>query len=395
METQHKLFFTNSANMTQAVEDESVELVVTSPSYPMIKMWDDLYGGFNSKIKKALESEKGVLAFKMMHKELDKTWAECARVLKQGGMAVINIGDAVRSLKGVFRLYSNHSRVIQTFEKLGFHPLPVILWRKPANSPNKFIGSGVLPTGAYVTLEHEYILVFRKGGKRLFKTAEEKQLRGRSSFFWEERNKWFSDLWLDVRGAPQNTNAFRLRSRSAAFPFELAFRLICMFSVQGDTVLDPFAGTGVTMMAAIGTGRNSMGFETDQNFRELVAKKIKNSSTELNDHILKRLSNHVQWAKQHIAEKSGMKHKNTFYGFPVMTKKEAEICLPFVKSVRMANKAKGRNNRKAISEGRHLSICAVAQHALIQPSGFKTLSKSRKTQKTGYQNLTNRSQASI
>jgi DNA modification methylase len=87
--------------------------------------------------------------------------------------------------------------------KLGFTNLPNILWRKQTNAPNKFMGSGMMPPGAYVTLEHEHILIFRNGGKRQFNSQKEKTNRRQSAFFWEERNQWFSDVWMDLKGARQ------------------------------------------------------------------------------------------------------------------------------------------------------------------------------------------------
>ena len=108
------------------------------------------------------------------------------------------------------------------------------------------MGSGMLPAGAYVTLEHEHILVLRKGNKRNFKTPEEKLRRQKSAFFWEERNLWFSDLWEDLKGTKQNNIDKNIRERSGAYPFELAYRLINMLSLREDKVLDPFLGTGTT-----------------------------------------------------------------------------------------------------------------------------------------------------
>ena len=89
--------------------------------------------------------------------------------------------------------------------RLGFQSIPLILWRKQTNAPNKFMGSGMLPAGAYVTLEHEYILVLRKGSKREFKKAEEKRNRHESAIFWEERNIWYSDIWMDTERVPSIT----------------------------------------------------------------------------------------------------------------------------------------------------------------------------------------------
>lgn len=337
MKTIHQLFFSDSRSMSQ-IDDESVDLILTSPPYPMIEMWDSLYKALNPKIKSALSKENGDQAFELMHREMDKVWKESFRVLKEGGIACINIGDAVRTVGKQFQLYSNHSRITQAFKKIGFHTLPLILWHKKTNAPNKFMGSGMLPAGAYMTLEHEYILLFRKGGKREFKTAQAKICRQKSSFFYEERNKWFSDIWLDIAGAPQNTNHKNLRHRNAAFPFELAYRLICMYSVQGDRVLDPFMGTGTTALAAIGAGRNSLGVEIDPSFREYIINRSINSVQDLNYRISQRLWNHIQWAEKYTLQKQVMKYKNSNYGFPVMTRQETLLQFPYIKSIKLIDK---------------------------------------------------------
>lgn len=234
--TEHSIYIGASQHMT-FTEDNSIDLVVTSPPYPMIEMWDDVMSSQNHRISDNLE-EKPEEAFELMHQELDKVWKECFRVLKIGGFLCINIGDATRTIKGNFTLYNNHSRISKACVDLGFVGLPNIIWRKQTNAPNKFMGSGMLPCGAYVTLEHEWILIFRKGGKREFKKADAKLSRMKSSFFWEERNVWFSDIW-DVKGTKQKMRKDSSRERSAAYPFEVPYRLINMFSQKGDMVLDP------------------------------------------------------------------------------------------------------------------------------------------------------------
>jgi hypothetical protein len=103
---------------------------------------------------------------------------------------------------------------------------------KTDHAPNKFMGSGMMPPGAYVTLEHEYVLVLRKGNKNEFKTNIEKKLRRESSFFWEERNVWFSDVWMDLKGTTQNLFDNKARERSAAFPFELPYRSLPCFRLR-------------------------------------------------------------------------------------------------------------------------------------------------------------------
>src|SRR4029079_11532235 len=118
-------------------------------------------------------------------------------------MLCIDVGDATRTVGGRFRCYPNAARITSTVMRLAFDPLPAIVWRKPTNAPNKFMGSGMLPPGAYVTYEHEHVLIFRKGSKRAFASAAEKAARHRSAYFWEERNVWFSDVWTDLVGARQ------------------------------------------------------------------------------------------------------------------------------------------------------------------------------------------------
>jgi len=261
-----------------------------------------------------------------MHSELDKVWGECKRVLKPGCFACINIGDATRTLDNRFQLYPNHSRIISAFLQLGFDSLPFILWRKQTNAPNKFMGSGMLPAGAYVTLEHEYILVFRKGPKRLFKSETEKARRMESAFFWEERNKWFSDVW-DFKGASQELNLKELRNRSAAFPFELPFRLINMYSLYEDVVLDPFMGIGTTGCAAIACGRNSLGVEIDRTLFELILEQENSFLENANTLLFNRLQRHKEFVESYAMSKGPVKYFNNQIGFPVFTRQEIQIRL--------------------------------------------------------------------
>ena len=202
MFTNHKIFFQNSNNLNQ-IENNSVALMITSPPYPMIEMWDNMFSEQNQKIREAINNKDGSTAFELMNQELDKVWDEVYRVLIPGGIACINIGDATRTIGGNFQLFSNSTRIMNHCLKIGFSALPKILWKKTTNAPNKFMGSGMLPPGAYVTLEHEYILILRKGGKREFKKQQEKNNRQESAFFWEERNIWFTDIWEGLNGVIQ------------------------------------------------------------------------------------------------------------------------------------------------------------------------------------------------
>jgi DNA modification methylase len=324
METIHRIFFQNAKSMRD-VPPESVDIVVTSPPYPMIQMWDKVFMQQNPKINDFLIGDRTMLAFEMMHKELDGVWYEVFRVLKFGGIVCINIGDATRSINGNFMLYPNHSRILNQLLDIGFSALPEILWRKTTNAPNKFMGSGMLPAGAYVTLEHEHILILRKGPKRVFKNSAPKKIRRESALFWEERNAWYSDIWFDLRGTSQKMVQDDVRRRSAAFPMELPYRLINMFSVKEDTVLDPFLGTGTTMFSAIAAGRNSIGFELEPDFRNSILAGMTEIEETTKIKIAKRLSNHMDFVNKRLASGKRLRYRNKHYGFPVMTGQETDL----------------------------------------------------------------------
>lgn len=331
MQTQHNIYIGASQNMSYTA-DESVNLIVTSPPYPMIEMWDEIMSKQNPQIGKAL-LENPDEACELMHRELDKVWAECFRVLKKGGFLCVNIGDATRTINSNFSLYNNHSRIAKACLNLGFVGLPNIIWRKQTNAPNKFMGSGMLPCGAYVTLEHEWILIFRKGSKRTYKTTEEKENRMLSSFFWEERNTWFSDVW-DIKGTKQRIMQSKTRERSAAFPFEVPYRLINMFSQQGDVVLDPFLGTGTTMQAAILCGRNSLGYDIDPAFEKITREGIKSLTIDgCNSAIKQRVDDHKTFITDREKAGKEIKHFNKTLNIPVMTGQEEKIALHYIQSI--------------------------------------------------------------
>ncbi|MFX1437105.1 MAG: DNA-methyltransferase [Promethearchaeota archaeon] len=313
------------------VESDSIDLMITSPPYPMIEMWDSLFSSLNSDIDQAIEERDGKRAFNLMHEELDKVWKEVSRVLKSGGIACINIGDATRKIGKNFQLFPNHVKISNYFHNKDFIELPSILWRKQTNSPNKFMGSGMLPPNAYVTLEHEYILIFRKGiVKRDIVPKLEK--RYHSAFFWEERNKWFSDIWEDIKGISQslykqNINENKIRERSASYPLELPYRLINMFSMYGDCVLDPFWGTGTTSLAAMISGRNSIGYEINSEFKEIFKNDLKNLKRLNIDFNNRRIKDHTNFIKKCIKSGKDIKYSSVYYKFPVVTKQEIAFLL--------------------------------------------------------------------
>jgi DNA modification methylase len=295
MQTQHKIILANSQQMPE-LPDSSIHLMVTSPPYPMIKMWDTPFAVVNPQIamlQQELEAEgkeKTVTKiYDAMHETLAKTWREAHRVLIDGGIACINIGDATRTVNGRFRLFPNHSRIIEHCEKTGFTTLPYILWKKPTTKPKykgkgAFLGSGFLPPNAYVTLDCEFILIFRKGKLRKFPPND--QCRYESAFTKKQRDEWFTQIW-DISGTRQTISQHE--RRTAAYPDEIVNRLIRMFSVKGDTVLDPFLGSGTTVKLAMQNDRNSVGYETDESLIPLIKSKTCTENSACKLQIIKRL----------------------------------------------------------------------------------------------------------
>lgn len=334
LKTQHTLLNKSSCNLSE-IENESVGLVVTSPPYPIIEMWDESFKTQLNKDNIPLLSDPYVY-FEQLHKILDTVWNQMYRILIPGGIMCINIGDATKTIDNKFCLYSNHSRILTHCLSLGFDNLPNIIWRKQTNAPNKFMGSGMLPVGAYVTLQHEHILIFRKGSRRLFKTEAEKQLRRQSAFFWQQRNTWFSDLW-QFKGIKQTIN-IKGRDRSGAFPFELPYRLINMFSIKGDTVIDPFVGTGSTIYTAMCSERNSIGVDIDKEYIEHIKSNITEITNTLNDYIEKRIMNHITFVDQYELNKNKLLTKfNKYHDVKVISSQETDIRINMVDNINKIN----------------------------------------------------------
>ncbi len=284
MSTKHKIILGSSQQMPE-ITDGSVQLMVTSPPYPMIAMWDELFkttpkigqlwrrmdGDGNPDIVRQI--------YDAMHEYLSDVWRETYRVLTEGGIACINIGDATRSIGGKFQLFPNHARIVEVCEEVGFTTLPYILWKKPTNKPTyngkgAFLGSGFLPPNAYVTLDCEFILLFRKGKLRKFEPHDKQ--RYESVFTKKQRDEWFSQIWT-LKGTRQKAD--ELERRTAAFPEEVAERLIKMFSVKGDTVLDPFLGSGTTTKVAMQNERNSIAYEADPKLLATIKNKVDKAKT--------------------------------------------------------------------------------------------------------------------
>lgn len=330
--TTHRMINCNSKQIKE-LKDQSVQLIVTSPPYPMVEMWDCLFSEQDQSISEDLSKGDALHAFQKMHSLLNNVWDECDRVLVDHGFVCINIGDATRTINGNFQLFSNRTAITNYFLSKGYSVLPDIIWHKQSNSPNKFMGSGMYPAGAYVTYEHEYILVFRKGGKREFKGTS-KEFRQKSAYFWEERNVWFSDIW-EIKGTSQAISSPQkaIRERSAAFPFEIPYRLVNMYSIEGDTVLDPFAGLGTTNLACMASNRNSVGVEMDPAIAALALQNLAVSADDLNAMIDSRIQRHLSFIEALPPEKRERCYQNGPHGFDVKTKQETAIKIDRVKRV--------------------------------------------------------------
>jgi DNA modification methylase len=254
------------------IEDGSVHLAVTSPPYWNLKQYNESPHQLGH-----IQDYEAFLA------ELEKVWRHIFRILVPGGRLVCVVGDVcvARRSFGRHLVFPLHADICVICRRIGFDNLNPIVWHKIANAsyevPNgsKFLGKPYEPN-AIIKNDMEFILMQRKpGGYRKPTNAQ----RTASKLSKEEFNRWFQQIW-NITGAST-------KQHPAPFPLELATRLVRMFSFTEDTVLDPFCGTGTTMIAALRTGRNSIGIEIDPEYCRMAARYIKaensdsSSSTEL------------------------------------------------------------------------------------------------------------------
>jgi DNA modification methylase len=323
VQTEHVVHVADAREAVADLADDAVDLVVTSPPYPMVEMWDESFTAQDPAIGEALDANDGDHAFELMHDLLDEVWTELPRVVSEGGIVVVNVGPATRTLDR-FRQYPNHEAISRRLRGHGFQSLPGVLWRKPTNSAAKFMGSGMRPPNAYVTLEHEHLLVFRNGGLR----QPDPEARDAAAYFWEERNAWFSDLW-EFTGERQALSgaAADARDRSGAFPLDLPLRLVRMFSVYGDTVLDPFWGTGTTSLAALVAGRSSVGIERDPDLVGAFDARVADAPELSAALVRERLDRHREFVAERRAAGKTLQYDAEHYDFPVVTKQERSLRL--------------------------------------------------------------------
>jgi site-specific DNA-methyltransferase (adenine-specific) len=245
------------------IRDASVHLVVTSPPYWTLKEYepgnDDQLGHFTD--------------YELFLSELDRVWKECARVLVGGGRICCVVGDVCipRKRAGRHYLVPLHSDIQVRARRLGLDCLQPILWSKIANGVTEAEGNGAgfygkpYQPGGIIKNDIEYILFLRKGGEYRTTPMLQKAL---SMLTREEMKAWQRSIWADLRGASTRDG------HPAPYPVEVAERLIKLFSFAGDTVLDPFAGTGSTSQAAIITGRNSIANEIEPAYVGIAQERI-------------------------------------------------------------------------------------------------------------------------
>ncbi|MDR0349316.1 MAG: thermonuclease family protein, partial [Tannerella sp.] len=255
MKTTHKIINGDSRRMS-GLPDNSVHLIITSPPYWQLKDYgSDNQIGFNDSYESYIN-------------HLNLVWAECFRVLHGGCRLCINIGDQfARSVYyGRYKVIPIHSEIIRFCEAVGFDFMGQIIWQKTTTmhptGGGAVMGSYPYPRNGIVKLDFEYILLFKKQGDAPKPTAEQK---AQSAMTGEEWNTYFNGHWY-FKGIKQDKHL-------AMFPEELPARLIKMFSFPGETVLDPFMGSGTTALAAKKLGRNSTGYEINPAFIPVIKEK--------------------------------------------------------------------------------------------------------------------------
>lgn len=254
--TEHKIIFGDSRSLNQ-IKDKSVQLIITSPPYWQLKDYgteDQI--GFNDSYEEYINN-------------LNLVWKECNRVLADGCRLCINIGDQfARSVYyGRYKVIPIRTEIIRFCESLGMDYMGAIIWQKTTtmntSGGGAIMGSFPYPRNGILKMDYEFILLFKKLGNAPKPTPQQKAA---SEMTKEEWSQYFSSHW--------NFNGVKQMGHIAMFPEELPKRLIKMFSFAGETVFDPFAGSGTTSLAAKHLGRNSIGYEINKEFAPIIKDKL-------------------------------------------------------------------------------------------------------------------------
>ncbi len=261
--TTHRLRFGDARDLSW-IRDSSIELVVTSPPYWTLKQY-----------RQNNRAQLGDIPdYELFLDELDRVWQECKRVLVGGGRICCVVGDVCipRKRGGRHLVMPLHADIQVRARKMGLDCLTPILWHKIANGVTEVEGNGSgfygkpYQPGAIVKNDIEYILFMRKGGEYRFAVSPVK--KALSMLTREEMQGWLRSIWTDLPGASTR------EGHPAPFPVDLAERLVRLFSFAGDTILDPFAGTGSTAVASLATGRNSISVEIEPVYAKLAERRL-------------------------------------------------------------------------------------------------------------------------
>lgn len=259
----HRIFLGDARELGDFSRDAPIHLVVTSPPYWDLKQYHHDRGG----------AQLGHIADRQVFlADLAKVWKQCFDRLVPGGRMCVVVGDVCRSRKvhGRHVVEPLHAYIQVQGQEIGFDPVAPIIWNKIANVVTEVAGNGSTFLGkpyepnAIIKNDIEFILMFRKPGGYRHPTQEQRDL---SLISKEDHRRWFQQVWTDLPGEIQ-------RSHPAPFPAELARRLIGMFSFVGDTVLDPFWGTGNTTLGAIQMYRSSIGIEIEPEYINTARKRL-------------------------------------------------------------------------------------------------------------------------
>ncbi len=277
----HKIIIGDSRKMNE-LKDSSIHLVVTSPPYWQLKDYGtDTQIGFNDSYEEYINN-------------LNLVWNECYRVLKPGCRMAINIGDQfARSVYyGRYKVIPIRTEIIKFCETIGFDYMGAIIWQKKTTMNTTggatVMGSYPFPRNGIIEIDYEFILLFKKPGKT---SAPSKEIKEKSKISKEKWKEYFSGHWY-FNGEKQDKHI-------AMFPIELPKRLIEMFTFVGETVLDPFLGSGTTSLAALLTNRNSIGYEINKEFLPIIKNKLRiDSNTLFQEHefvIIDRKQDKINW----------------------------------------------------------------------------------------------------
>lgn len=263
MNTKHIIVNGDSRKMAD-LDDQSINLIITSPPYWQLKDYGtDEQIGYNDSYENYINN-------------LNLVWKECFRVLHKGSRLCINIGDqfARAVYYGRYKIIPIRTEIIKFCEIIGFDYMGAIIWQKVTTSNTTggatIMGSYPYPRNGILKLDYEFILIFKKPGEGPKVTRNQKE---QSILSKEEWNEYFQGHW--------NFSGERQSNHIAMFPLELPKRLIKMFSFVGETVLDPFLGSGTTSLAAKTLQRNSVGYEINNEFLPIIEEKLNPQNNKL------------------------------------------------------------------------------------------------------------------